>query len=522
MTYTFIPDDKFGVRDTLPEDHDDKKILGVDFDEEFNKISTAIETINIDIADLIYNSGFPEPPVSSVDDPILYGRSYYDPDPDDDDVRATGTWIQTASKEEIDQIAQDIVDINVDIGDLQGGGAFPEAPKDGNQYARQDAGWSMVVTYDGTTVEGDLATEIQARIDGDAALQASIDSIEDYDDTGIKADLATETQARIDGDAALQSQIDGIPGAVPAPVDSVNGKTGVVVLSAADVGALPNSYDPGINYPVTSVNGKTGNVTLNYSDVGAKPSSYKAPVDSVNGKTGAVTLTHTDVGAKPNSYKAPVDSVNGKTGAVSLNAADVGALPSSYTPPAAPVSSVNGKTGAVTLSHTDVGAQVAGSYAAASHSHAYSSLTGKPTLYTGADAVKTSGNQTIAGTKTFNEDIRGKKNVVAYYSDVRLKDIQGSIENPIEKVKAIETFYYTHGDRARELGYEGSEIQVGVSAQSVQAVAPELIHRAPVDDDGEGGSVTGESYITVDYPRLVPLLIESIKQLSAELEELKK
>ena len=100
--------------------------------------------------------------------------------------------------------------------------------------------------------------------------------------------------------------------------------------------------------------------------------------------------------------------------------------------------------------------------------------------------------------------------------------MQGPIDSPIEKVKAIETFYYTHNDRARELGYEGSEIQVGVSAQSVQAVAPELIHRAPVDDDGEGGSVTGESYITVDYPRLVPLLIESIKQLSAEIEELKK
>ena len=168
--------------------------------------------------------------------------------------------------------------------------------------------------------------------------------------------------------------------------------------------------------------------------------------------------------------------------------------------PAAPVDSVNGKTGTVVLSAADVGAST----------------------YDGSDAVKTSGNQTIAGIKTFNEDIRGKKNVVAYYSDIRLKDIQGPIENPIEKVKAIETFYYTHGDRARELGYEGSEIQVGVSAQSVQAVAPELIHRAPVDDDGEGGSVTGESYITVDYPRLVPLLIESIKQLSAEIEELKK
>ena len=137
-------------------------------------------------------------------------------------------------------------------------------------------------------------------------------------------------------------------------------------------------------------------------------------------------------------------------------------------------------------------------------------------------SIDADGNTTFYGSVTVDGEIRGKQNVIAYYSDVRLKDIQGPIENPVEKVKAIETFYYTHGDRARELGYEGSEIQVGVSAQSVQAVAPELIHRAPVDDDGEGGSVTGESYMTVDYPRLVPFLIESIKQLSAEIDELKK
>ena len=454
MTYTLNPDDKFGVKDTLAEGHPEKKILGVDFDDEFNKISTAIETINIDIADLIYNSGFPEPPESSIDDPILYGRSYYDQDPDDGDSRAFGTWIQTASKEEIDQIAQDIVDINVDIGDLQGGGSFPEAPTDGNQYARQDAGWSMVVTYDGTTVEGDLAAEIQARIDGDAALQG---------------DLSTESQARIDGDANLQGQIDSIPGAVPAPVDSVNGKTGVVVLSAADVGALPNSYDPGINYPVTSVNGKTGAVTLTHTDVGAQ----------VAGSYAASNHNHNGVYQPVGSYAASNHNHNGV-----------------YQP--------------------------VGSYAASSHTHAYNDITGKPALYTGADAVKLTGDQTVDGKKTFKEAVKSNKNVIAYYSDIRLKDIQGPIENPIEKVKAIDTFYYTHGDRARELGYEGSEIQVGVSAQSVQAVAPELIHRAPVDDDGEGGSVTGESYITVDYPRLVPLLIESIKQLSAEIEELKK
>lgn len=111
--------------------------------------------------------------------------------------------------------------------------------------------------------------------------------------------------------------------------------------------------------------------------------------------------------------------------------------------------------------------------------------------------------------------------VYAYYSDERLKDVVGAIERPLESIGAIDTFYYTHNDKARELGYEGSERQVGVSAQSVQAVLPEVIGRAPIDDDGEGGSVTGEDYITVKYERIVPLLIEGIKELTSELESVK-
>lgn len=70
-----------------------------------------------------------------------------------------------------------------------------------------------------------------------------------------------------------------------------------------------------------------------------------APVQSVNGQTGAVTLTAGDVGALPDDYTppaAPVQSVNGQTGAVTLAAADVGALPDSYTPAISDVDGLQG------------------------------------------------------------------------------------------------------------------------------------------------------------------------------------
>lgn len=71
-----------------------------------------------------------------------------------------------------------------------GGGSFPEAPVDGKQYGRQNAGWTEVVHTGG----------------GGGG----------YDDTQIKADLAQETQDRIDGDATLQGQIDNLSGGANA------------------------------------------------------------------------------------------------------------------------------------------------------------------------------------------------------------------------------------------------------------------------------------------------------------------
>ena len=87
-------------------------------------------------------------------------------------------------------------------------------------------------------------------------------------------------------------------------VDSVNGQTGTVVLTASDVGALADTYTA----PVSSVNTKTGAVTLTASDVGALSSSTTF-VSSFNGNTGAVT------------YTAPVTSVNTQTGAVVIGEA---------------------------------------------------------------------------------------------------------------------------------------------------------------------------------------------------------
>lgn len=145
------------------------------------------------------------------------------------------------------------------------------------------------------------------------------------------------------------------------------------------------------------------------------------------------------------------------------------------------------------------------------------SATDVTALYEGGSAKKV---YTYASGGRVTGNLLATSDVYAYYSDERLKTKTGEIENALDKVDAIDCFYYTHNDIAKSLGYEGEHQQVGVSAQSVKAVMPECVGRAPIDDDGEGGSVSGEDYMTVKYERLVPLLLQSVKELTARVKEL--
>ena len=70
----------------------------------------------------------------------------------------------------------------------------------------------------------------------------------------------------------------------------------------------------------------------------------------------------------------------------------------------------------------------------------------------------------------------------------------------------INGYYFTENERAKELGYDNDRLQVGVSAQEIQKVLPEAVTEAPI----------GEEYLTVWYDKIVPLLIEAIKELAID------
>jgi hypothetical protein len=112
-------------------------------------------------------------------------------------------------------------------------------------------------------------------------------------------------------------------------------------------------------------------------------------------------------------------------------------------------------------------------------------------------------------------------NITAYYSDARLKDVKGTIANALDKVSSLSGVYYTNNEVAVAHGYTSAETQVGLLAQDVEAVLPEVVKAAPFDLDEKGNSKSGEHYKTVQYERIIPLLVEAIKELRAEVKALR-
>ena len=132
-----------------------------------------------------------------------------------------------------------------------------------------------------------------------------------------------------------------------------------------------------------------------------------------------------------------------------------------------------------------------------------------------------------SGTNFGSGNILATGNITAYYSDERLKNIISVIPNALDKVMTLRGFYYTNNELAKENGYTDEKVQLGVSAQEVEAVLPEIVTLAPFDmcgdndpinGDGKLYSKSGQHYKTVDYSRLTPLLIEAMKELKGELD----
>jgi hypothetical protein len=113
--------------------------------------------------------------------------------------------------------------------------------------------------------------------------------------------------------------------------------------------------------------------------------------------------------------------------------------------------------------------------------------------------------------------------VVANTSDKRLKTNIINIDSPLEKISKINGVYFNWNETAKELtGKDTEQREVGFIAQEVQSILPEIVKQAPFDTiEHTNQSKSGEKYLTIQYEKIVPLLVECIKELKKEIEELK-
>jgi len=121
-------------------------------------------------------------------------------------------------------------------------------------------------------------------------------------------------------------------------------------------------------------------------------------------------------------------------------------------------------------------------------------------------------------------ELRVLGDVVANTSDKRLKTNIINIDSPLEKLSKINGVYFNWNETAKELNQKNTnKREVGFIAQEVQEVMPEIVSLAPFDTiNHTNQSKSGENYLTIQYEKIVPLLVESIKELKKEIEELKK
>ena len=241
--------------------------------------------------------------------------------------------------------------LNNDSGYVDSTGAKNAAP-----VQSVDGSTGAVVTNAVKTTTQTLTDvqKAQARVNIGAGTSSFSGS---YNDLSDKPTIPTKTSDLNNDSGFIDSS--------EVPVKSVNSKTGNVVLTATDVGALSDTtilpvvndatldvQRNGISVGTFTANASTDKtiniaVPTKASDVGALPDTTSIPskTSELDNDSGFIT-----------SVQAPVTSVNTKTGAVTLVKSDIGLSNvdnvkqySASNPPPYPVTSVNGQTGDITI-----------------------------------------------------------------------------------------------------------------------------------------------------------------------------
>lgn len=117
-------------------------------------------------------------------------------------------------------------------------------------------------------------------------------------------------------------------------------------------------------------------------------------------------------------------------------------------------------------------------------------------------AIQVNGNLNVTG------DVTSEYSA----SDIKLKSILGEITDGLDAIRDIQPIKYTWNENAKiNFDYNTTDVECGLIAQQVQEHYPELVK-----------TKRNTQYLSLNYERMIPVLISAIKKLDEEVTSLKK
>jgi len=146
--------------------------------------------------------------------------------------------------------------------------------------------------------------------------------------------------------------------------------------------------------------------------------------------------------------------------------------------------------------------------------------TGEVRVITGTDNDLDSGTADAVAKITNAGEAHFKGDVVAFSSspsDRELKENISTIENGLDKVMKLRGVEFDWTATSRK-----GQHDIGLIAQEVEEVLPEVVSVKTLRVGEFGRDGDEKDFKTVNYEKMVGVLVEAVKELKAEIEELKK
>jgi hypothetical protein len=386
--------------------------------------------------------------------------------------------------------------------------------QDGDLDYSEDAG-GVFFTFSNATVDGDV---VLVEVDGYANLALSASNTAFASPTGNIGAGVVDVQnaiAFVDGD---KMRISG--GTFTGNVTMTSAVTLTLGAGTTTVPPLRLTSGTSMTSPTAgAVEFDGSNIFFTDAGAGRKQLATTAYVTNAVSNGTASAVAWTGVTGKPTTI-----SGFGITDAITtgnIGSQTVAGVPWTGVTSKPTTISGFGITDAITTGN--IGSQTVATAGALTTTNAYS-VTGltSSTFLTATTAVSgatgsfsgtvSTGALTVTGAITATGDI------TAYYSDRRLKTDVVAIENAVVKIKSLNGVTYRPNELAKSFGLDTETDVVGLFADEVEAVLPEAVKPAPFDTDADGISKSGENYKTIQYEKVVPLLVEAIKEQQATIE----